>query len=310
MNLPKNTSVVITNYNTKDILKDCIINLLKLDEAKEILIIDNASKDGSAQMVKAEFAHNPEVKLFALDRNTGLSHAGNIGLENSNGKYLLYLGSDAFPKPGTIFGMQEYFEQSENAKVGAATAKLVLRDGTLDMDAHRGFPTPFVALAHFSGLDKIFKKNKIFDKYFLGYEDLSKPHEIDLGISHYMMIRREVFNQVGKWDEDYFVFGEDVDICYRIKQGGWKIMYLPQFEAIHYKGASVGIRKESADISPATAETKIRMMNMKAKGMETFYAKHYKKKYPWILNAIVLTGIRGLNLMRMTKIKAKVFLKA
>jgi GT2 family glycosyltransferase len=309
MNSYRNTSIIITNYNTKDILKDCIVNLLNLNEAKEILVIDNDSKDGSADMVKTEFVNNPEVKLFALDKNTGLSYAGNVGLENSTGKYLLYLGSDAFPKPGTISGMEKYFDEVENSKVGAATAKLVLRDGTLDMDAHRGFPTPFVALVHFSGIDKLFKQNRTFDKYFLGYEDLSKPHEIDLGISHFMMIRREVFNKIGKWDEDYFVFGEDVDMCYRIKQSGWKIMYLPQFEAVHYKGASVGIRKESADISPATAETKIHMMNMKAKGMETFYAKHYKKKYPWILNTIVLTGIRGLNLIRMMKIKATVFLK-
>ena len=293
----KKTSVVIINYNTREILKSCLLNLVELNEAKEIIVVDNASKDGSADMVKAEF---PTIKLVALEKNGGLSFGGNIGAENATSEYLLYLGSDAFPKKGTILGLQEYFD--ENEKVGLATAKLVLRDGTLDMDAHRGFPTPYTSLVHFAFLDRIFKKSKIFDRYFLGYENLSLPHEIDLCISHFMFMRKEVLTDTKGWDEDYFVFGEDVDMCYRVKQAGWKIMYLPQFEAIHYKGSSVGIRKETQDISPASAETKIKMMKMKAKGMELFYNKHYKKKYNASLNELVLFGINALNRLRVFKL--------
>lgn len=292
------TSVVIINYNTKDILKSCLQNLAELNEAKEIIVVDSASKDGSAEMVKSDF---PNVKLIALEQNRGLSVGGNIGAENAVGEYILYLGSDAFPKKNVIKGLEEYFDR--NLDVGMASAKLVLRNGSLDMDAHRGFPTPFTALVHFAFLDRIFKKSKLFDRYFLGYEDLSKPHEIDLCISHFMFMRKTVLENINGWDEDYFVFGEDVDMCYRIKQAGWKIMYLPQFEATHYKGSSVGIRKESQDITPASVETKLRMMRMKANGMESFYNKHYRKKYPAILNGLVLFAINALNSLRMFKLK-------
>jgi GT2 family glycosyltransferase len=297
----KKCSVIIINFNTKNILRTCLQNLLDLDESLEIIVVDNASSDGSVEMIQKEFS---QIKLFPLEKNMGLSFASNVGLSHANGEYLLYLGSDAFPKKGIIVGLQNYFDKE--LTVGIASAKLILRNGQIDMDAHRGFPTPIVAMMHFLFLDKVFKHSKFFAGYFLGDADLNKPHEIDLCISHFMFGRKKVFEQVGKWDEDYFVFGEDVDMCYRIKNVGWKIMYLPQFEAIHYKGSSIGIRKESGDISTASEETKLNMMRMKAKGMELFYEKHYKNKYPKALNLLVLSAIKGLNFIRMIKLKLKV----
>jgi GT2 family glycosyltransferase len=301
----RKTSVIIVNYNTCELLKKCLQNLVDLNESLEIIVVDNASTDGSADMVRIDFA---DVKLFALDKNAGLSVASNIGLDNAKGEYILYLGSDAFPKKGSIVGLEEYFDQ--NSQVGIASAKLVLRDGSLDMDAHRGFPTPWTALTHFGMMDKLFKHSKLFAQYFIGFADLNVPHEIDLCISHFMFARKKALDSVGKWDEDYFVFGEDVDMCYRVKLGGWKIMYLPEFEAVHYKGASVGIRKETQDISPANAETKIRMMKMKATGMELFYKKHYQQKYPAVLNGLVLSAIYLLNWIRMCKIRLSVLFKS
>jgi len=114
------------------------------------------------------------------------------------------------------------------------------------------------------------------------------------------MVRKKVFDRVGRWDEDFFVFGEDVDFCYRVKKAGWKIMYLPQFTAIHYKGVSVGIRKESQDISKASSETKVRMKRSTTDAMKLFYRKHYSGVYPKIIQSLVFLGIDLLSKLRNT----------
>jgi len=258
----------------------------------EIIVVDNGSSDKSAEMVKEEF---PNIKLIAGE-NVGLAKGYNVGLKNSTGRYVLYLGSDAFPQNRTLDGMVSVLDDDQS--IGIATCKLVLRNGMLDLDAHRGFPTPWTSISHFIGLGKLFPKSKLFNQYFLGYKDFSKPHEIDLCLSHFMMVRRSIFDYVGLWDEDYFVYGEDVDFCYRTKKVGYKIMYLPMFEAVHYKGASVGTRKETEDISTATKETKIKMSSESIKAMKLFYEKHYKNVYPSFVTFIVLFGIEVLGKIR------------
>jgi GT2 family glycosyltransferase len=294
----KLVSIIIVNYNTKDILIDCIRNLQKSDYKNiEIIVVDNGSSDGSYEAVVQNFA---EVKAIKSE-NKGLAVGYNTGLKNSSGEYILYLGSDAFPKENTISGLVEYFDA--NIEVGAATCKLITRDGKLDMDAHRGFPTPWAALTHFTKLNRIFPKSKIFNQYFLGYKDMDSPHEIDLCISHFMMVRKNVFDKVGLWDEDFFVYGEDVDMCYRIKEAHYKIMYLPQFECLHYKGSSVGIRKESSDVSNATTETRQKMSKERTNAMRLFYKKHYEDKYPGFVTGFILFGIDSLEKFRTSQIK-------
>lgn len=286
-------SVIIVNFNTCDLLRSCLQNLLDQNEATQIIVVDNASEDGSAEMVRTEF---PSVELIALTTNLGLTGASNRGLAEATGEFILYLGSDAFPQAGVIQEMAAYLAQ--NPDVGIATAKLVLRDGQLDMDAHRGFPTPWASLTHFSGLNKLFPKSKLFNAYFLGHEPLDQPHEIDLCISHFMMMPKSLFESVGPWDEEFFLYGEDVDFCYRTKAARYKIMYLPQFEVLHYKGASVGVRKQTQDISNASAETRKRASQLSTKAMALFYRKHLYDRYPWIVSAAVLGGVRVLALLR------------
>ncbi len=288
-------SVVIVNYNTAEILRDCLNNLKNVYPNLEIIVVDNASPDDSVKVIK-EFK---EVVLVANEANMGLAKASNQGLAKTTGDYILYLGADAFPKEGTLAGMLEYME--ENTKVGVATSKLVLRDGNLDMDAHRGFPTPWASFCHFSGLNKIFPNSSFFNKYFLAGNNMQEPHEIDLCISHMMLIKREVFFDLKQWDEDFFVYGEDVDFCYRAKQAGWKIMYLPQWETLHYKGSSVGVRKESADLSKATPQIKYEMKRSSVNAMKMFYTKHLTKKYPFFINFLVLNGIGLLGILRTRK---------
>jgi GT2 family glycosyltransferase len=290
----KKVSIIIIDFNTGQILRDCLKNLEGIYSNLEIIVVNNGTLETS-KIVSTEF---PTVKLYDGE-NLGLAGGSNVGLKAADGDYLLYLGSDAFLNKDTLPGMIEYMEQNED--VGAATCKLVIRSGELDMDAHRGFPTPWAALTHFSGLSKLFPESKLFNQYFQGYKDLNNAHEIDLCISHFMLIRKGVFDNIGKWDEDYFLFGEDVDFCYRTKKAGWKIMYLPQWSAVHYKGSSIGIRKESADITKADAETKRRSRKNSVEAMKMFYEKHYKHKYNPIITNLVFVGIKFMGILRSFK---------
>lgn len=295
-------SVVIVNYNTRPILADCLQNLRNLGEATEILVVDNASSDGSADLVREQF---PDVRLIALSENRGLTAASNLALRETSGEFLLYLGADAFPQPGTIRGLVAYLQAHPN--IGIATAKLRLRDGSLDLDAHRGFPTPWAALTHFTGLNRLFPRSRLLNQYFLGHADLDTPHEIDLCISHFLFVRRSLFDHIGLWDEDFFLYGEDVDLCYRAKAAGYQIMYLPQFEALHYKGASVGVRAQTQDIAAASPETKLRVAQLSTKAMALFYQKHFAKRYPVWLTTLVLSAIRGLGFLRLWRIRRSLY---
>lgn len=298
--MPISISVAIINYNTKPLLAQCLDNLCSLDEADEIIVVDNASTDGSAAMVRDEY---PAAKLFALPENRGLTAGSNIALCESTGDYLLYLGADAYPKLGVIRGLANYLE--EYPTVAIATAALHLRDDTLDMDAHRGFPTPWASLTHFSGLNRLFPHSALWNQYFLGDQDLATPHEIDLCISHFMFTRRALLLEIGGWDEDFFLYGEDVDLCYRVKAAGNRIMYLPQFQVLHYKGASVGIRKQSNDVSTASTETKLRVTALSTKAMALFYRKHLYAKYPQVVSFLVLRGIQLLGALRLWQAKRR-----
>jgi hypothetical protein len=291
--VPKLT-VIIVNFNTKELLRDCLTNLevVGLPDAKTV-VVDNGSTDGSADMVAKEFKN---VDLIRTENN-GVAAGFNLAIKRSpDWDYYLFMGSDAFPKTGDLKGVIDFMEPRRD--IGIAAVKLVLRSGLPDRDAHRGFPTPWTALTHFTKLDRLFSGSALFTRYFLGGRNMAEPHEIDLCTSHFMMVKGEVLKKVGSWDEDFFVYGEDVDFCWRVKQAGYKIFYLPQFECLHYKGASVGIRKESADITKADAATKSRMKAESVRAMRIFYRKHMYKNYPWIVNKLVEFGVVILSRSR------------
>lgn len=299
----KKVSIIIINYNTKEILRDCILNLDGKHPNMELIVIDNDSPDNSSQMIKEEFLNEkyPWVKLIEAENN-GLAASANIGFKESDGDYLLYLGSDAFPEKGTVEGMVDWMEKHKD--VGMTTCKLVQRDFQLDMDAHRGFPTPWVALSHFLYLDRIFPKSKLFNGYFKGWENMEAPHEIDLCISHFMMIRREVLEEIGGWNEDYWLYGEDVDLCWNIKQAGYKIFYLPMWTAVHYKGSSVGVRKSSVDVTKASFKDKYRSHKASAQSMKKFYENNWKDKYPKFLTAVIFFAINIIGKYRLFMLNA------
>jgi len=290
----KQLGIIIVNYNTRSILRECLRNLEKLEiPFSKIVVVDNGSKDGSADMVSRDFKDIILIKTS----NNGLAAGYNLGIrELSNADFYLFLGADAFPKHGCIKGVYEFLLKHKD--VGIATAKLVLRDGSIDKDAHRGFPTPWVSFTHFTRLERLFPNSDLFNRYFLTSSYVDIPHEIDLCISHFLMTRSDIIKRVGMWDESFFVYGEDVDMCWRVKKAGYKIFYLPQYKCIHYKGVTLGTRRESADITTASDETINSMKKASTDAMKLFYKKHLYKKYPLILSKMVEYGIAAVEYIR------------
>ncbi len=281
-------SIIIVSYNTKDFLKNCLGSVYKnLGDLKaEVIVVDNASKDGSPEMVLKEYKN---THLIENKENLGFSKANNIGVKKATGRYTLFLNSDTLVYENTLTFMVNFMEKNKDA--GASTCKLNLPNGKIDDASHRGFPTPWNSFSHFSGLSKILGKTKIFGGYNLGYLDLSKTHEIDALAGAFMLVRKEAGEEVGWWDEDYFFYGEDLDFCYMLKQKGWKIYYVPQVNILHFKGVSGGIKNVSKQITTADDSTKIKAKKERFRAMKLFYKKHYEDKYPRVVSQLVNLGI-------------------
>src|SRR4030042_6831371 len=245
----KNLSIIVLSYNTKDLLRLCLSSIRKAKTPNiniQLIVVDNASSDGSVELVKKEF---PWVELIESKKNLGYSAGNNLGISKSDGEYILFLNSDVEIEKNSLTEILEFIKNNES--VGAVTPKVDLFTGGMDPDCHRGFPTPWASITYFSGLEALFPKTKIFGSYHLGYLDFNKAHEIDAGFGTFMLIRRDVLENVGNWDESYFFYGEDLDYFYRIKKSGWKVMFYPKVLALHHKGASSGLRKESIRVSKA-----------------------------------------------------------
>jgi GT2 family glycosyltransferase len=288
-------SVIILNYNTRDFLRQCLQSIKKTQGiAPEVMVVDNASTDGSAVMVKENF---PEVKLIVNQKNIGFAAGNNQGVKKAKGKYILFLNPDTLVQPETLKTMVDYLKK--HPRTGAATCRVELTNGQLDYACHRGFPTPWNALAYFSGLAKLFPQNKLFNGYTLNYLSLKKTHEIDSACGAFLMVRREAGEESHWWDEDYFWYGEDLDFCYRLKEKGWRIDYVPQTKIIHHKGAASGIKKHSQKIATATKKTKKRAIKASTEVMRVFFKKHYQNKYPKPIYWLVMKGIDFLEKYRL-----------
>jgi len=275
---------------------------------REIIVVDNGSTDDSIKMIN-EFKKltnsksksvNPLIfKLIENKENVGFAGGNNVGLKIANGRYILFLNSDTEIFPGSLKEAIDFMDSDKT--IGAMTPKTVLYSGKMDPDCHRGFPTPWASLTYFLGLEKLFPKSRLFGQYHKFYENLDKPHEIDAGFGTFMLIRKEVYEAIGGWDESYFFYGEDLDYFYRIKQAGWKVMFYPKILLKHHKGGSSGLRKESKKITLASRETRIKTARASIRAMEIFYKKFYKDKYPNWLTFLVLSAIKVKGVFRLLK---------
>ncbi|MDQ5981699.1 MAG: hypothetical protein QG570_456 [Patescibacteria group bacterium] len=272
----KKVSVIIVAYTSRNYIEDCLNSIHGTYPNLEIIIKQQLPSDGLVELVKSKY---PEVVIFEGENN-GLAKGNNECVKRSTGEYLLFMGTDARVEKDTIRGLVDWMEI--NPDVGGVTAKLILGDGvTLDMDAHRAFPTPWISFCRLFGLSKIFKDSRKFNGYFLPGKDMNSPHDIELCISHFMMVPRKVYEMVNGFDEDYFLYGEDVQFCYDIKQAGYRLMYLPQFKATHLKGVGVGIRSTTRKISNKPLRHRLKMQKLSTEAMIIFMKKNYTDKYPW-----------------------------
>lgn len=283
-------SIIVVSYNTCQLLDECLASLYAAEPLPggfEVIVVDNASSDGSVEMVADKY---PQAVLIASEENLGFSAANNRGSAIAGGDYLLFLNSDTVVGRDALARPLAYMRA--NLHVGALTVRLVYPNGERDPDNHRGFPTPYNAFYHFTGLSRLFPNNPRLNGYFRNYEDFSTIHPVPVIAGSYMMMPRALDRQLGGWDENYFFYGEDIDYCYRIHEAGYEIIYYPLVEVLHYKGASSGLRKESADIARPPKETRVKVARESVRAMEVFYQKFYKDKYPRLLTAVVLAGIR------------------
>ncbi len=291
-------SIVVLSYNTKDLLHDCL-NSLK-DRRREIdlevIVSDNGSEDGSPEMVEKRF---PWARLIKIGENVGFAAGNNKARKLCKGKYLLFLNSDTFVYKGTLKETVQYLE--DHIDVGAITCKIVLPDGSLDKDARRSFITPWTGLVHiFLKLDRMFPKSKLFAQYWYGYIAPNKVHEVDALQGAFFLVRKKTLDSVDWFDEDYFLDGEDIDLSWKIKNAGWRIIYYPKVKILHIKGVTKGINIQTKKRVSLKEKMKFRMSGVNS--MEIFYKKRLWEKYPLALNLLVLLGIRVTKLGRLIKL--------
>ena len=228
-------SVIIVNYNVKHFLKQCLESVFGATNLHEIevFVVDNDSKDDSLEMVRKSF---PEVKIIANKENVGFSTANNQAIKISEAKYVLLLNPDTIVETTTFEKVIKFMD--ENPDAGGLGVKMIDGNGNFLPESKRGLPTPKVAFYKIFGLSKLFPKSKKYGKYHLGYLNENKTHEIDVLSGAFMLLRKETLDNIGLLDEDFFMYGEDIDLSYRITKGGYKNYYLPTSTIIHYKGES------------------------------------------------------------------------
>ncbi|MBP1682755.1 MAG: putative glycosyltransferase [Ignavibacteriaceae bacterium] len=228
-------SIIIVNYNVKEFLQNLLHSIEKSSSniSKEIIVIDNASDDGSVEVIKEKF---PSIKLIENKINFGFGKANNQGLAIAKGKYILFINPDCIVSEDTLDKMISFFES--HTECGLAGCKILNSDGTLQLACRRSFPGPWTSFTKVTGLSNLFPKSRIFARYNLTYLDENKTYEVDAVSGSFMMIRREVYEKVGGFDEQFFMYGEDLDLCYRIQKSGFKVFYVHTTQVIHYKGES------------------------------------------------------------------------
>lgn len=252
-------SIVIVNYNVKDFLHQCLesIRLSSKDLLIETIVVDNNSSDNSVNYLQPLF---PDVSFIALDENIGFGKANNVGFEKASGKYVLILNPDTILSEDTLTSMMNYME--DNPNTGMAGCKVLNPDGTFQLACRRGFPTPWAAFTKLFGLQKLFPRSKIFAQYNLTYLDENDTYPIDALIGAFMFCRKDALDDSGGFDPDYFMYGEDIDLCYKFKEMGWRVDYAPVTSIVHFKGES-------------TKRSSINEVHHFYDAMQIFVKKHY-----------------------------------
>lgn len=254
-------SVIIVNYNVKHFLEQCLYSVINSSQKieTEVLVVDNHSVDGSCKMIKEKFSN---IILIENNQNLGFSKANNQAIKIAKGEYILLLNPDTVVEESTFEKVIEFMDSKTEA--GGLGVKMIDGKGNFLPESKRGLPTPAVAFFKIFGISKIFPKSKTFNRYHLGHLSKEKINEVDILSGAFMLLRSDALKKVGLLDENFFMYGEDIDISYRLIQGGYKNYYFPNTTIIHYKGES-------------TKKGSINYVRMFYKAMAIFAQKHFTK---------------------------------
>lgn len=271
-------SVLIVNYNVKDYLLQCLrsIEAGRHRVSAEVIVVDNASSDDSVESLRPLF---PWVRWIPLAENIGFGRGNNVGLQECRGRYTLFLNPDTIVGQETLDVMVDYLDAHPD--VGLAGCKVLNADGTFQVACRRGFPTPWASFCKLFGLQSMFPRSKVFAQYNQLFRSVDETYEVDALIGAFMMGPTSLINEHGGFDPDFFMYGEDLDLCYRIKRSGRKVMYVHTTSIVHFKGES-------------TRRSSMNEIKVFFEAMSIFARKHYGRSRMFL--RLLRTGI-GLRAM-------------
>jgi len=267
-------SISIVNWNTTDLLRSCLRSIRDNppDVQVEVIVVDNASSDFDERSIREEF---PDVRVIANSENTGYAHGNNQAIDAASGDYVLLLNPDTEVKPDALQTLIDFMESHPDA--AAAGARLVRPDGAIDQCC-RGFPAPLSLASEYLGLARLFPLNRVFGAYRMTFFAFDRVAEVDQVMGSCMIISRKAIKVIGRLDEDFPIFFNEVDWCFRAKAAGWKVYFTPDAEVIHLGGQS-------------TKQVKGAMRVESMRSLRHFYRKHYKGRTPAPIYWLALAGI-------------------
>lgn len=269
-------TVVIVNYNVKEFLTTCLASVLKASEhlTTELYIVDNNSSDGSISFLKERF---PDVNYIINEENVGFGKANNQAIRFARGKYTLLLNPDTIVQEDTLEVLINYMD--ENSSCGACGCKILNPDGTFAPESRRSVPTVSTAIYKAVGLTALFPKSKVFGAYYQGWKDEDKGGEVPVLSGSFMFFRTTCLKDLEGFDERFFMYGEDIDLCYRANKAGWSIHYVPETSILHYKGES-------------TKKNKIAYNRVFNDAIYKFFEKHFTTRYSALFRFLIFWAIR------------------
>lgn len=281
-------SVIIVNYNVKYYLDQCIRSVLRafeeMNTPAEIIVVDNHSTDGSVDYLEQRYPQKlfPMVRFVRSAHNLGFARANNIAIRQSRGEYVLLLNPDTIVGEDALKASVDFMDVHEDA--GAVGVRMLGAQGRRAMESRRGLPTPMVSFFKMLGFCNRWPHHRLFGKYYMGYLPWDEPSQIEVVSGAYCMLRRKALDEVGLLDEDFFMYGEDIDLSYRVLKGGYHNYYLP-VDILHYKGES-------------TQKSSFRYVHVFYEAMLIFFRKHYSGM-TFLLSLPIKTAIYAKALMAL-----------
>jgi len=268
-------SIIIVNYNVEFYLEQCLLAVEKAQKGieSEVWVVDNNSVDYSIRMLKSKF---PKVNLIANKENVGFAVANNQAIKKAKGEYILLLNPDTIVEEDTFLKVITYMDK--HPKTGGLGVKMLDGKGNFLAESKRGLPSPQVAFFKILGMARLFPKSKFFGRYHLGFLDKDHIHEVDVLAGAFMLIPKKVLNEIGLLDERFFMYGEDIDISYRITKAGYKNIYFPETSIIHFKGEST--QKSSANY-----------VFIFYRAMVLFAQKHFSSRHAYLFRFLINVAI-------------------